>query len=65
MTANWRKSSRSGSGANNCVEVARTATGTRLRDSKSPASGHLAFGTAAFHRLRAAVDAGRFERRHG
>ena len=63
MTVTWRKSSRSGSGASNCVEVARTATETCFRDSKSPASGHLMFDTEGFHRFRTAIDAGRLERR--
>ncbi|HWE90339.1 MAG TPA: DUF397 domain-containing protein [Pseudonocardiaceae bacterium] len=33
-TTRWRKSSRSGAGANNCVEIAHTLD--RLRDSKNP-----------------------------
>ena len=41
--AEWRKSSRSGSG-NDCVELAVARLGTAVRDSKSPDTGHLAFG---------------------
>lgn len=39
---NWRKSSYSTS-SNNCVEVASTANGILVRDSKDPASLILAF----------------------
>jgi Domain of unknown function (DUF397). len=35
----WRKSSYSGGGNENCVEVAATPSGIAVRDSKSP-SGH-------------------------
>ena len=56
MTVNWRKSSRSGSGASNCVEVALSATTARVRDSKSRASGELVFGATGFARFRAALN---------
>jgi hypothetical protein len=36
----WRKSSYSGN-EGNCVELAHTATGGAIRDSKNPADGHL------------------------
>jgi hypothetical protein len=43
----WRKSSRSG-GAQNCVEVARSAERAAVRDTKSRGSGTLVFRTEAF-----------------
>jgi hypothetical protein len=42
-TANWRKSSRS-SGQANCVEIARVADRTAVRDSKNPDGPVLLFG---------------------
>lgn len=36
----WRKSSYSGGGNENCVEVASTPTGIAVRDSKNP-NGHF------------------------
>ncbi|HEV8559705.1 MAG TPA: DUF397 domain-containing protein [Actinophytocola sp.] len=42
----WRKSSRSGGGNNDaCVEVALAGPAMAVRDSKSPATGTLAFPT--------------------
>ena len=38
--AGWRKSSRS-QGAENCVEVGRTADGAAVRDSKNRAAGFI------------------------
>ena len=43
----WRKSSRSG-GAQNCVEVARSAERAAVRDTKSRETGTLVFRPAAF-----------------
>jgi len=40
MTTRWRKSSRSGAGPTNCVEVAHTQDA--VRDSKNPAGPTLA-----------------------
>jgi hypothetical protein len=37
----WVKSSYSGGGTGNCVEVALTNETTAVRDSKSPTTGHL------------------------
>ena len=47
----WRKSSRSGGGAQ-CVELANLPVGAAVRDSKSPDSGHLVLAPAAFDQLR-------------
>ncbi|MCP2165705.1 DUF397 domain-containing protein [Goodfellowiella coeruleoviolacea] len=45
----WRKSSHSGQGGGDCVEVALTADTSRVRDSKNPDGPHLTFPTAAWH----------------
>ena len=50
----WRKSSRSNAG-NDCVEIARTAAGVAVRDSKNPHRAHLALSTAAFASLVADI----------
>ncbi|MFF4711111.1 DUF397 domain-containing protein [Streptomyces eurythermus] len=45
----WRKSSYSGGGANDCVEVADGYPGVvPVRDSKFPAGSALIFGTASW-----------------
>ena len=55
-SAAWRKSSRSGQGSNGaCVEVAFVSTAVGVRDSKSPATGHLVFGDAAWQGFAAGV----------
>jgi hypothetical protein len=46
-TLQWRKSSHSGSGQGECVEVARTSALVAVRDSKNPGGPVLAFGSAA------------------
>jgi hypothetical protein len=52
----WRKSSRSGNGANdNCVEVAFAGATIGVRDSKNPGAGHLVFGDAAWQGFAAGV----------
>ncbi|MGH4008755.1 MAG: DUF397 domain-containing protein [Pseudonocardiaceae bacterium] len=45
--ARWTKSSRSGTGGGNCVEVAGLANGHRaIRDSKNPTEPELVFAPA-------------------
>lgn len=39
----WRKSSYSGGGAQNCVEVAELPSGSAVRDSQQPDEAQLAF----------------------
>lgn len=52
----WRKSSRSGNGANDaCVEVAFAGIAIGVRDSKNPGVGHLVFGDAAWQGFAAGV----------
>ncbi|MEV5824079.1 DUF397 domain-containing protein [Spirillospora sp. NPDC052242] len=47
----WRKSRRSGSQGDACVEVAALPGGVGVRDSKKPEGGHLVLGAAAFRVL--------------
>jgi Domain of unknown function (DUF397) len=48
----WRKSSRSGSGAqSDCVEVAALARNIGVRDSKNPAGPKIALPSAGFRVL--------------
>lgn len=56
--AQWRKSSRSGAG-NDCVELVVARIGTAVRDSKSPDTGHLAFGGGGWHAFLGVVKEGR------
>ncbi|HEY7591698.1 MAG TPA: DUF397 domain-containing protein [Actinophytocola sp.] len=56
--AEWRKSSRSGSG-NDCVELVVARIGAAVRDSKSPETGHLAFGGTGWNAFLSNVKTGR------
>ncbi|MFD0900912.1 DUF397 domain-containing protein [Actinomadura sediminis] len=47
----WRKSRRSESQGDACVEVAALPHGVGVRDSKRPEGGHLVLGGAAFRAL--------------
>ena len=49
----WRKSSRSGAGGNECVEVAYVAGATALRDSKNAGGGVLFLPLDGWHAFRA------------
>lgn len=44
----WRKSSRSGPNGGDCVEVAKCACQTAIRDSKVPNGPHLTLSPADF-----------------
>lgn len=58
----WRKSSRSGSNGEMCVEVARTPLGEiAARDSKNRAGGMLVFSRAAVGHFLADVRHGRYD----
>jgi len=48
MDLNWRKSTCSGEGGGNCVEIAPIPTGTVIRDSKNPTGPALRFPSAAW-----------------
>lgn len=59
---NWRKSLRSTSEGENCVEVARA--GSRriaARDSKNPGGPHLSLDVSAFQRLLAEIKRGKHD----
>jgi Domain of unknown function (DUF397) len=47
----WRKSSRSNTQGNECVELADLGTKVGVRDSKTPAAGHLTLAPEAFAAL--------------
>lgn len=47
----WRKSSYSGTGNGDCVEVALDTRNVAIRDSKAPATGHLTPGAPAWSAL--------------
>jgi hypothetical protein len=52
--AQWRKSSRSGTGGGNCVEIADNLPGfVAFRDSKDPAGPVLTVSTAAYRAFTA------------
>ncbi len=58
----WIKSTRSGSGGGNCVEVAGLADGRRaVRDSRYPNGPALIFTSGEWIAFAAAVKAGRFD----
>ncbi len=54
--ARWRKSSRSGTGGGNCVEIAdNLADRVAFRDSKDPAGPVLIVSTAAYRAFTARI----------
>ncbi len=60
--ARWTKSSRSGTGGGNCVEVANLAGGCRaVRDSKNPIGPALTFAPANWSAFTAGVRSGEFD----
>ena len=59
----WRKSSYSGNGGMECVELARTAAGEiATRDSKAPNDGMLRFKPQTFRSFVAEVKHGNYDR---
>ncbi|MGH3529696.1 MAG: DUF397 domain-containing protein [Pseudonocardiaceae bacterium] len=58
--ARWCTSSRSG-GGQNCVEVARSATWTAIRDTKTRDAATLTFAAATFDVFLANINAGMFD----
>ena len=61
----WRKSSRSGNGGMDCVEVARTPTHEiAARDSKAPSDGMLRFGLDVFGAFLASVKQGAYDKEY-
>ncbi|HZB32050.1 MAG TPA: DUF397 domain-containing protein [Streptosporangiaceae bacterium] len=60
---NWRKSSHSGNGGADCVELARTSTGDiATRDSKAPNDGMLRFNPPAFAAFLAEIKRGNYDK---
>ena len=58
----WRKSSRSGSGGNECVEVAIGPAAVLIRDSKNPDDGVLRVTQRSWLDFLGGVKAGQFDR---
>jgi hypothetical protein len=56
--AHWRKSSYSGGGASNCVEVAVAGQILALRDSKNPGGPSLTFSPHQWRHFTAAMKTG-------
>lgn len=62
MNLHWRKSSYSGNGGGNCVEVASNLPGVvAVRDSKNPDGSVLMIEPAEWREFIAGVKAGRFD----
>lgn len=57
----WRKSSRSGNGGADCVEIARIPQSIATRDSKKTDGGMLTFSLGEFGVFLAQVKAGKYE----
>jgi hypothetical protein len=58
----WRKSTRSGNGGSDCVEVAKNVPGiVGVRDSKDRDGGVLTFGPEAWREFLGGVKAGEFD----
>jgi len=51
FSGNWRKSTYSGPGGNECLEVTMTGNQVAARDSKDHRIGFLTFGTVDWKRL--------------
>lgn len=63
VEAMWSKSTRSGGGGGNCVEVAGNLPGVvALRDSKDPVGGALVFTRRAWIAFAEALKDGNFDR---
>ena len=59
--ATWRKSSRSSSEGDNCVELSGSRAVIAVRDSKNPDGPHLVFARPAFGALAREIRAGRHD----
>lgn len=57
--AAWRRSVRSQQANDQCVELAGLTPSVAVRDSKSPAAGHLVFGAQDWRRFVTEIKAGR------
>jgi hypothetical protein len=61
MTPVWRKSSRSDTQGNACVEVTQLSNAVGIRDSKNPGAGHLTVSAETFGALVGRIRAGELE----
>lgn len=61
MEMSWRKSSYSGNGGADCVELARKASTVATRDSRDPDGPHQTFSVAAITALFAEIRRGRYD----
>ncbi|MEU7975205.1 DUF397 domain-containing protein [Micromonospora sp. NPDC049089] len=57
---NWKKSSRSMAGDNNCVEVSPNSAFVKVRDSKNPMAGGLNFTESGWKSFVSAIKRGGF-----
>jgi hypothetical protein len=57
----WRKSSRSGGGGNDCVEVATVTSAIGVRDSKNPAGAKLRLSAQVGQRLVRRIKSGQLD----
>jgi hypothetical protein len=60
-TPAWRKSTRSDTSGNDCVEAARLPGAVGLRDSKSPDAGHLTVSPTTFGGLLNRIRSGELD----
>ncbi|ACY96993.1 DUF397 domain-containing protein [Thermomonospora curvata] len=60
----WRKSSHSGNGGADCVELARTPREVAARDSKNPHGAILKFSPEAFGAFLSDIKSGKYDHRH-
>lgn len=58
---NWRKSVKSGTNGENCVELARALNAVAARDSKNPDSPHHTFSVAAMTAFFEEIRRGRYD----
>jgi hypothetical protein len=61
MATNWRKSSYSGSGQSDCVELALSDGAVGIRDSKNPQTPHISVGREALANLLTQIKAGKLD----
>jgi len=63
MTTKWRKSTYSGTGQSNCVELADLGDKVGIRDSKNPSAGYHAVSREVLKGLVGRIKAGKLDLR--